>query len=178
MCIRDRHRQQPEPIPHFALTNFHNRHKLFGIRQADRLSHVYIIGKTGVGKSTLLETLAIQDLRSGRGFALIDPHGDLVERVVENVPRERKDKVVYLNAPDMQQPYGYNPLRRMRDDKIPLAVSGMLETLKKLISAAKFNKLIQTCASANPKQAELARSIGMAPKKWKAIREKMRALYG
>jgi len=119
-------------ISYFARTNFRNRNIPFGIRQADRLSHIYIIGKTGVGKSTLLETLARQDLEAGRGFALIDPHGDLVERIAQDAGAEGQGRVTYLNAPDGAQPFGYNPLRRVRDDKIPLAVSGFLETLKKL----------------------------------------------
>jgi type IV secretory pathway TraG/TraD family ATPase VirD4 len=121
-----------ENVSYFARTNFHDKHKLVGIKQPDRLSHIYIIGKTGVGKSTLLETLALQDLEAGRGFAFIDPHGDAVERVFGAVPAEEMDRLVYLNAPDGAQPYGYNPLRRVRDDKIPLAVSGFMETLKKL----------------------------------------------
>ena len=124
--------QHSGEVSYFARTNFHNSHRLFGIKQADRLSHIYIIGKTGVGKSTLIETLASQDLFGGRGFALIDPHGDLVEKIVADMPSDQAERVVYLNAPDASQPYGYNPLRRVRDDKIPLAVSGLLETLKKL----------------------------------------------
>lgn len=72
-------------ISYFAKSNFHNNNTPIGIRQADRLSHVYVIGKTGVGKSTLLETLAAQDLITGRGFALIDPHGDLVERIARTL---------------------------------------------------------------------------------------------
>jgi hypothetical protein len=119
-------------ISRLARTNFHNGNRLFGIKQADRLSHIYVIGKTGVGKSTLLETLARQDLEAGRGFALIDPHGDLVERVAKDAAAEEPGRVLYLNAPDGAQPFGYNPLRRVRDDKIPLAVSGLLETFKKL----------------------------------------------
>ena len=119
-------------VSYFAVSNFRNKNTLIGIRQADRLSHVYAIGKTGVGKSTLLETLARQDLCSGRGFALIDPHGDLVERIASNLPAEQKARVVYLDATDPLQPYGYNPLRRVRHDKIRLAVSGLLETLRKL----------------------------------------------
>ena len=122
----------PSGISYFAHTNFRNRGIRFGIKQADRLSHVYVVGKTGVGKSTLLETLALQDLVAGRGFALVDPHGDLVEGIAAAMPSDQEDRVVYLNAPDSAQPYGYNPLRRVRDDKIPLAVSGLLETLEKL----------------------------------------------
>ena len=123
--------RQPD-ISYFACTNFRNGNISFGIKQADRLSHLYLIGKTGVGKSTLLETLARQDLEAGRGFALIDPHGDLVEHVHAAVPLTERGRVVYLNAPDPLQPFGYNPLRRVRHDKIPLAASGLIETLKKL----------------------------------------------
>jgi hypothetical protein len=116
----------------FATTNYRRSGIRFGIRQADRLLHMYLVGKTGVGKSTLLEVLARGDLLAGRGFALVDPHGDLVERVYAAVPTEMRDRVVYLDAPDPAQPFGYNPLRRIRDDKIPLAASGILETLRKL----------------------------------------------
>ena len=119
-------------VSYFSRTNFRQESKLFGIKQADRLSHIYMIGKTGVGKSTLIETLARQDLLAGRGFALIDPHGDLVEKIAANIPPDQANRVIYLNAPDPSQSYGYNPLRRVRDDKIPLAVSGLLETLKKM----------------------------------------------
>lgn len=119
-------------ISYIGETTFHRRLQRFGIKQADRLSHVHILGKTGVGKSTLLEGLARQDLDAGRGFALIDPHGDMVERIAAAVPASLKHRVRYLNAPDPTQPFGYNPLRRVRQDKIPLAASGLLETLKKL----------------------------------------------
>jgi hypothetical protein len=119
-------------ISYFARTNFRRADKPFGIKQADRLSHIYMLGKTGVGKSTLIETLVLQDLAAGRGFALIDPHGDLVERVWASAPEALRNRIAYLNAPDPKQPFGYNPLHRVRDDKIPLAASGLLETLRKL----------------------------------------------
>jgi hypothetical protein len=124
--------KDPNSTSYLARTNFHLRNTLFGIKQPDRLSHVYMIGKTGVGKSTLIGALALQDLEAGRGFALIDPHGDLVENIAANIPPDQANRVMYLNAPDPSQPYGYNPLRRVRDDKIPLAVSGLLETLEKM----------------------------------------------
>src|SRR3569832_861793 len=119
-------------VSYFARTNARGRRQPFGIKQPDRLSHMYVIGKTGVGKSTLMATLARQDLEAGRGFALLDPHGDLVERIADSAAGEGRGRVVYLNAPDGACRYGYNPLRRVRDDRIPLAVSGFLETLKKL----------------------------------------------
>lgn len=119
-------------ISYFATTKSRPPQRQFGIRQRDRLSHMYVIGKTGVGKSTLMELLALQDLMAGRGFALIDPHGDLAERVYASAPEHLRERITYLNVPDPQQPFGYNPLRRVRDDKIPLAAAGLLETLRKL----------------------------------------------
>ena len=119
-------------ISYFARTNSRDKRVAFGIRQMDRLSHMYVIGKTGAGKSTMLETLAWQDFEAGRGFALVDPHGDLAEELASRMTQAGSDRVTYLNASDPWQPFGYNPLRRVRDDKIPLAVSGLLETLKKI----------------------------------------------
>jgi hypothetical protein len=119
-------------ISYFARTNHRNAGLAFGIKQSDRLSHMYVIGKTGTGKSTLLETLASQDMRHRRGFALVDPHGDFAEQAVERARSVAPERLVYLNAADPWQPFGFNPVRRLRDDKIPLAVSGLLETFKKI----------------------------------------------
>lgn len=115
----------------FGVSNFHGSKKRIGIAQTDRLSHMYIIGKTGVGKSTLMEILLRQDIVAGRGFALIDPHGDLAERVWAWTPDALRERITYLNAPDPTQPFGYNPLRRVRPDRIPLAAAGILETFRK-----------------------------------------------
>lgn len=112
--------------------NFRNDRRIFGIRREDRFSHVYIIGKTGTGKSTLMESMALQDLGRRNGFALIDPHGDLAERVAARIPASRQGDVLYLNATDPSQPYGYNPLRHVRGDRIALAASGLMEVLKKM----------------------------------------------
>src|SRR5438105_9880821 len=105
-------------IIHFAQVDFRRNDLNFGIKDKDRFSHIYIIGKTGTGKSTLLETMALQDLQRGAGFALIDPHGDLVERIAARVPSSRRADIIYLNAYDPSQPYGYNPLRHVREDRI------------------------------------------------------------
>ncbi len=121
-----------QDISYFAITNARNPHRTFGIKQADRLFHTYAIGKTGTGKTTLLETIALQDMLCGRGVTVIDPHGDLAERLVAQVPRSRERDLVYLNAPDLLQPYGYNPLRRVRADRIPIAASGLMEAFEKL----------------------------------------------
>jgi type IV secretory pathway TraG/TraD family ATPase VirD4 len=121
-----------EPITYLAQTDYRNDRRIFGIRQEDRFSHIYIIGKTGTGKSTLMEKMALQDLESGRGFALIDPHGDLVERVAARAAQSRRADVIYLNASDPTQPWGYNPLRHVAPQYISLAASGLMEVLKKM----------------------------------------------
>jgi hypothetical protein len=119
-------------ISYFARTNFRNEGKIFGIKQGDRLSHVHVIGKTGTGKSTLLETLFDQDIGAGRGCALIDPHGDLASRVVARVPDWRANDLVYINLPDPAQPYGYNPLSHVSPERRSLVASGVMELFEKL----------------------------------------------
>jgi type IV secretory pathway TraG/TraD family ATPase VirD4 len=123
---------QQNDVTHIARADFRNDQRLFGVRREDRFSHVYIIGKTGTGKSTLLERMALQDLERGNGFALIDPHGDLIERIANRIPPKRSPDVLYLDAADPSQPYGYNPLRRVRQDRIALAASGLMEVFAKM----------------------------------------------
>jgi type IV secretory pathway TraG/TraD family ATPase VirD4 len=123
-----------ERLTFFAQTNYRNAHRRFGIRQADRRAHMYIVGKTGTGKSTLLETLVSQDLKGGQGLALLDPHGDLVERVLARMPEERKADLIYFNVPDRANPLGFNPLERVPGSQRALAASQLLEAFKKLWS--------------------------------------------
>lgn len=121
-----------DPITYIAQVNNRNDRRHFGIRLEDRFLHTYVIGKTGTGKSTLLANMAAQDLVAGNGFVLIDPHGDLVEGLHKDAVRAGLRDVIYLNATDPSQPYGYNPLRHVREDRIPLAASGLLEVFKKM----------------------------------------------
>jgi type IV secretory pathway TraG/TraD family ATPase VirD4 len=119
-------------VTHIGRIDFRNDNRLFGIKHEDRFSHVYVIGKTGTGKSTLLETMALQDLERGNGFALIDPHGDLVARIAARIPASQHHRVIYLNTTDPAQPFGYNPLRHVSEDRIALAASGMMDVFKKM----------------------------------------------
>jgi hypothetical protein len=119
-------------ITYFAETTHRNQGRHFGIKCHDRLSHMFIIGKTGTGKSTLLKTLMSQDLRKGRGFALLDPHGDLVESLLPLVPPCRRDDLIYLDTPS--HPWYFNPFDEIAPDKKALAVAGMVEVFKKLWS--------------------------------------------
>lgn len=119
-------------VSYFARTNHRQPARTLGIKQADRLCHLYVIGKTGTGKTTLLETLIAQDIEHGRGCALIDPHGDFVERVAETIPGHRMSEVIYFNVPDPSQPFGYNPLARVGAGLRPLVASGLLDVFKKM----------------------------------------------
>src|ERR1051325_3644753 len=127
-------RMTPEDarLTYLARTNFHSDRRGFGIRQADRRAHMYIVGKTGAGKSTLLETLIRQDIASRRGLALLDPHGDLVERIWAGIPKERRGVFFFFNLPNRAYPLGFNPLERVPAIKRPLAASQLLEAFKKL----------------------------------------------
>jgi Cdc6-like AAA superfamily ATPase len=119
-------------ICYFAETNFRNKRDVFGIRQKDRLHHFYILGRTGTGKTTLLETKISQDLKANRGICLIDVHGDLVNKVVKSIPEYRKKDVVYLDATNSELTLGYNPLRKVSYEKRPLVVSIILEVFQRL----------------------------------------------
>jgi len=99
----------------------------FGIRLKDRLQHIYIIGQTGTGKSTLLYHLMQQDLRQSHGFCLIDPHGDLAAQIAEHCA----GRAIIWNAADPGCPYGYNPMTRASEKFRPLIASGLIDTLKK-----------------------------------------------
>jgi len=115
-----------------AKTDFRNESRVFGIRTADRRSHLYALGKTGTGKSSFLETLICQDIAAGEGVALLDPHGDLVERVASRVPKERSADLIYLDVPNQARTFGFNPVERVRPERRPLAASALVEVFKKI----------------------------------------------
>ena len=119
-------------VTYFARTNYRRDRRRFGIKRQDRRSHMSIIGRTGTGKSNLLETMACQDVENGEGFALIDPHGDLVERILKVVPEHRSRQVVYFNVPDRSRSLGFNPLAPTPPEKRALAASGLVEAFKKI----------------------------------------------
>ena len=123
-------------ITYIGLTTYRNQQRRFGIRQVDRLMHTYMIGKTGVGKSTLIETMILQDIRAGRGCCLLDPHGDIVEKVVKAIPENRKDDLIYFNIPDSGLKLKYNPFRKVSPEKRSLVASGILDVFSKLWDSA------------------------------------------
>lgn len=122
---------QPD-ITLFAKTNFRNEQVPFGIKRADRRGHMYLLGKTGTGKSTLLEALMVDDMKKGLGFALLDPHGDLVKKIKTQIPQDRIGDVIDFDIPNPFQPFGFNPLTNVPEAKRPLAASGLIQVFKHL----------------------------------------------
>ncbi len=122
----------PDRITYFAATDSRGKRIPFGIKAKDRNRHMYVIGKTGMGKSTLLENMAIQDLRNGEGIAFIDPHGGTADKLLSYVPKERIKDVVYFAPFDLDQPIAFNVMEDVGYDKRHLVVSGLMATFKKI----------------------------------------------
>ena len=98
-------------ITPIGVTNFRNTNQRFGIKDHDRLQHIYDIGKSGTGKSTLLENMALSDIRRGNGLCVVDPHGDIAEDILKHIPEGRKQDLIYFNATDQEKPIAFNPLK-------------------------------------------------------------------
>lgn len=117
---------------YFARTNYRNDNRLFGIYQHDRMVGMHIIGKTGTGKTNLIETLFFQDIYAGRGACIIDIAGDLTSHIIPKIPEFRKKDVVILNLQDTNLKLGYNPLRNIKFEYRHLVVSHILEVFERL----------------------------------------------
>jgi hypothetical protein len=122
----------PEKITFFAKTDARGKDMPFGIKAKDRQRHMYVIGKTGMGKSTLLENMAAQDIMNGEGMAFIDPHGSAAEKLLEYVPEHRVNDVVYFAPFDLDNPVSFNVMEDVGPDKRHLVVSGLMSTFKKI----------------------------------------------
>jgi len=114
-----------------GITNFRTPIPFY-IKDQDRLGHIYCIGKTGVGKSTLLENMAISDIQKGNGLCIIDPHGDIAEDILNSIPEERIKDVIYFNPSDIKHSIAFNPLRSIHTDHQHLVASGLISTFKKI----------------------------------------------
>ncbi len=128
------HYDNPEDakVTYFAATNNRGKKELFGIRSIDRGKHMYVIGKTGMGKSTMLENMAIQDIQNGEGIFFIDPHGSTAEKLLDFIPHNRLKDVVYFAPFDIDFPMGFNVMEDVGYDKRHLVVSGLLGAFKRI----------------------------------------------
>lgn len=124
--------QNHDTVTYFAETDARNKHIRFGIKAKDRTKHVYVIGKTGMGKSTALENMAAQDIENGEGFAFIDPHGKSAELLLEYIPEHRIKDVVYFAPFDTDFPVSFNVMEDVGYDKRHLVVSGLMSAFRKI----------------------------------------------
>jgi hypothetical protein len=122
----------PNRITYFGETDFRGARTKFGIKAIDRTRHMYVIGKTGMGKSTILENMAIQDVQSGDGIVFMDPHGGSADKILEFVPEDRIRDVVYFAPFDSEFPIAFNVLEDVGVDKRPLVASGLMSSFKKI----------------------------------------------
>lgn len=125
-------KRDDDRVTYFGATHTRGQNEMFGIRGIDRGKHIYVIGKTGMGKSTMLENMAIQDIQNGEGLAFIDPHGSTAEKLLDFVPYERLNDVVYFAPFDTDHPVGFNVMEDVGYDKRHLVVSGLMGALKRI----------------------------------------------
>ncbi|MEN9852152.1 MAG: hypothetical protein RI996_95 [Candidatus Parcubacteria bacterium] len=125
-----------QKITYFGETDFRNARTKFGIKRKDRTRHMYIIGKTGMGKSTLLENMAIQDIQGGEGICFIDPHGSAAEKLLEFVPEHRIKDVIYFAPFDLENPISFNVLEGIDEERKHLIAAGLMNAFKKIWAEA------------------------------------------
>ena len=123
---------EQEPITIIAETDFRNQKRRFGIKNGDRQRHVYVVGKTGTGKTTLLENMAKQDIQQGRGLAIVDPHGEFAEKMIDFVPSSRINDVIYFNPADINFPIAFNVMEQVDAEHRHLVASGLVGVFKKI----------------------------------------------
>lgn len=126
-------------------TGFSGRRDFFGIKRFDRRQHLYIIGKTGVGKTKMIELLARADINEGYGLCVIDPHGDLIGSLLDYIPGERKDDVVLIDPTDMDFPVSFNPIREVPPEDRHLVAGGLIEAFKKQFGEQWTSRLEHVC---------------------------------
>lgn len=122
----------PGRITYIGETDYRNKRVKFGIKAKDRTRHVYVIGKTGVGKSVLLENMAVQDIQNGEGFAFIDPHGKTADLLLDYIPEERLNDVLYFAPFDLANPVSFNVMEDIGPDKRHLVAAGLMSAFKKI----------------------------------------------
>lgn len=124
--------QEVEDICLFAQTNYRNQMRRFGIKTDDRRRHMYVIGKTGMGKTTMMENMVLHDIYAGNGVGIVDPHGDFAEKMINYIPPNRINDVVYFNPADMEYPIGFNILEVRSEGQKHLVAAGLMGIFKKI----------------------------------------------
>src|SRR3989338_3903261 len=136
---------------YFAKTNFRGKERMFGIRNLDRRQHMYLIGKTGTGKTVLMKNMVLQDIRAGHGVAVVDPHGEFVEEIAVSINVERINDVVYFNPADQDHAIGFNVLEVSDPKYKHLVASGLMGIFTKIWSnvwSARMEYILNNCVLA------------------------------
>jgi len=137
-----------EEITYFGVTTFRNLRKRFGIKTDDRRRHVYVVGKTGMGKTEMLVNMAIQDIQAGRGVGFIDPHGEAAERLLDFIPSNRVNDVIYFNPADLDFPIAFNVMEKVESEHRHLVASGLMGVFKKIwpdVWSARMEYILNNC---------------------------------
>ena len=135
-------------INFFAESTFRNIRKKFGIKTDDRRRHLYVVGKTGMGKTAMLENMAIQDIQEGRGLGFVDPHGEAAERILDFVPAHRINDVVYFNPADLDYPIAFNVMEKVEASHRHLVAGGLMGVFKKIwpdVWSARMEYILNNC---------------------------------
>ncbi|MFH1218516.1 MAG: type IV secretory system conjugative DNA transfer family protein [Candidatus Peregrinibacteria bacterium] len=132
---QDLPREGDEGISIFGMTNYHNNFDVFGIKRKDRRRHLYVVGKSGSGKSKMLELLIKEDLEAGKGVGVLDPHGDLVDNCMKFVPKNRVGDVVYFDPADTEFPVSFNPMEKVDEEYKMQMTVGFIQIFKKLFGS-------------------------------------------
>jgi len=119
-------------INFFAETNFRNIKKKFGIKLDDRRRHVYVVGKTGMGKTAMIQNMAIQDIQQGQGVGFVDPHGEAAEELLDFIPSSRINDVIYINPADLNYPIAFNVMESVGLEYRHLVAGGLMGVFKKI----------------------------------------------
>lgn len=135
--------QNPERITFIGNIDYRNKMVKFGIKAKDRTKHTYIIGKSGMGKSTLLENMAIQDIQNGEGLAFLDPHGGTAEKLLDFIPEHRIKDVIYFAPFDTEYPLALNVLEKVDINKRHLVANGLMAAFKKVFGEDRFSDRMQ-----------------------------------
>jgi GTPase SAR1 family protein len=125
-------RKKDDQITVFAETNFRGQNKKFGILKDDRRRHMYIVGKTGMGKTTLMEQLVVSDINNGNGFCIVDPHGEFADKMLNYIPNNRVNDVIYFNPGDADWPIAFNVMENNNPEYKHLISSGLVGVFKKI----------------------------------------------
>ena len=138
----------PKNLTYIAKTNFRNSETPFGIKRIDRRQHMYVIGKTGTGKTQFLKNMAMQDINNGQGLAIIDPHGEFVEEILDAIPPHRINDVVYFNPADMEFPVSFNIMDVPDPRYKHLIASGLIGIFTKIwanVWSARMEYILANC---------------------------------